>query len=320
MTLDFTTLGKNGKNAAAGGGDGSSPEKPLVVTQQTLQRLVADSATKLVVLHAHLEGGTDSPVMHTIAKSLRPEVPVLFAIIDARKNQFLVQQMGLNQLPAVVLLIQQQIVGILPSKEPADRVRAYLAQLFGPQALAAPEEEDAVDDVAEALAAAEQARGEGALAEAAEIFGAILAREPENLKALAGLARCHIELGNFDQARQILALVPPAGDTDQDVSSARAALELAEKGAEAAGRLGDLRQRVAANPKDHEARYQLAVALNATGDREAAVDELLSIMRADRAWNDEAARRQLVELFEAWGPKDPMTIDGRRRLSSLLFS
>ncbi|MGC1624590.1 MAG: tetratricopeptide repeat protein, partial [Pseudolabrys sp.] len=125
--------------------------------------------------------------------------------------------------------------------------------------------------------------------------------------------------GALDQAKQTLALVPEAKRNDAAVAAARAALEVAEQ-AKSIGPVADLEQKVLANPLDHQARFDLAVALNANGKREDAVKHLMEIVKRDRKWNDDGARKQLVQFFEAWGATDPATVEGRKRLSSLLFS
>ncbi|MGB9261797.1 MAG: tetratricopeptide repeat protein, partial [Pseudolabrys sp.] len=135
----------------------------------------------------------------------------------------------------------------------------------------------------------------------------------------AGLARCYVGTGALDQAKQTLALVPEAKRNDAAVAAARAALEVAEQ-AKSIGPVADLEQKVLANPLDHQARFDLAVALNANGKREDAVKHLMEIVKRDRKWNDDGARKQLVQFFEAWGGTDPATVEGRKRLSSLLFS
>jgi putative thioredoxin len=154
---------------------------------------------------------------------------------------------------------------------------------------------------------------------AASLFSAVLAAEPDNAGALAGLARCQIALGNLAQARGLLDSAPATKANDSDIAGARAALELAE----GAAHLGDpkaLAAKLAADPADHATRFDLALALNARGDRQGAVRELLEIVRRERSWNEEAARKQLLQFFEAWGPKDPATREGRQRLSSVLFA
>ena len=140
-----------------------------------------------------------------------------------------------------------------------------------------------------------------------------------NVKALAGLAHCYIRSGDIERAEQTLDLVGPEGQNDPDVTSARAALQLAGQTADS-GEVAELRTKVGANPKDYEARFDLANALNAEGDREGAMNELLEIVRMDRNWNDEAARKQLVTFFDAWGASDELTIAGRQQLSAILFA
>jgi putative thioredoxin len=172
----------------------------------------------------------------------------------------------------------------------------------------------------EALEHAEAALKEGDHEAASAIYAQILEHEPDNLKAVAGLVRCCIATGELEQAKTFLAQVPAAQAADPAISAVRAQLELAEAGSKAAGQSQELRARVAADPKDFDARLALAQALFAGGDREGGVDHLLDIIRMNRAWNEEAARKELVKFFEAMGPTDPLTLSARRRLSSLLFS
>ena len=144
---------------------------------------------------------------------------------------------------------------------------------------------------------------------------------PENIPVfpLAGLARCHVANNELEKAKQVLTQVPAAKQNDAAVAAARAALEVAEQ-ASSVGPIGELEQKVAAHPLDHQARFELAVALNAAGKRQEAVDRLMEIIKRDRKWNDDGARKQLVQLFEAWGPTDEATVAGRKTLSSVLFA
>jgi putative thioredoxin len=169
------------------------------------------------------------------------------------------------------------------------------------------------------LKAAETALAEGDAAGAAEIYAQLLAEDGTNVPALAGLARSYVETGALEQARQTLALVPEAKNGDAAVAAARAALELAEQ-AKTLGPVTELEQKVAANPLDHQARFDLALALNGKGQRLDALEHLIAIVRRDRKWNDDGARKQLVQFFDAWGPADEATIEGRKRLSSILFA
>jgi len=154
---------------------------------------------------------------------------------------------------------------------------------------------------------------------AADLFSGVLQNDPENMQALGGLIRCFVALGELAQARGLLAGLTAEHDKHAAIVSARAALELAAQ-AEKLGSPSDLRRRLEENPNDHQTRFDLAVALNGQGDRTGATDALLEIVRRNRGWNEEAARKQLVQFFEAWGVKDPAAIAGRQRLSLLLFA
>jgi putative thioredoxin len=160
---------------------------------------------------------------------------------------------------------------------------------------------------------------EGNAQGAGELFSQALQNDPQDLKAFGGLIRALVALGDLEQARLALSQVPAEGATNAAIAAARAALEIAEQAA-SIGDLGALYQRIEANPKDHDARIELAVGLNAQNKREEAADQLLEAIRLDRTWNEEAARKQLVQFFEAWGPVDADTLRARRRLSGILFS
>jgi len=192
---------------------------------------------------------------------------------------------------------------------PESRVNAFIARLIG----------DSAADTAADLEAAEAALAAGDLNTAAQMFGEVLQQDRENAQSLAGLAKCYIKTGDLARAEQTLALVPPAKADSAPVTSARAALELARK-APSTGDIEALRAKLAANPQDAQSRFDLALALNAKGDRNGALDELLALVAKNRSWNEDAARKQLLQLFDAWGTSDPATIAGRQRLSSLLFA
>ena len=166
-------------------------------------------------------------------------------------------------------------------------------------------------------AAAAMAQGDHQTA--GQLYGAALQDEPGNPDAAGGLARCFIAMGKLDQAEQALGLVAKENAEHAAIAGARSALALARE-AEGAGDTAGLRAAVEVNPADHQARYDLAIALLGSGNREGAVDQLLELLKRDRKWNDEAARKKLIDLFEAFGPTDPLTSDGRRRMSSILFA
>jgi len=218
-------------------------------------------------------------------------------------------QMGVQSIPAVFAFQDGRPVDGFMGALPESRVNAFIARLIG----------DDAGDTAADIEAADEALAVGDLNAAAQLFGEVLQKDRENAQALAGLAKCYIKTGDLTRAEQTLALVPPAKADSAPVASARAALELARK-APAAGEIDALRAMLAADPKDAQARFDLALALNAKGDRKGSLDELLTLVAKNRSWNDDAARKQLLQLFDAWGPSDPSTVTGRQRLSSLLFA
>ncbi len=159
---------------------------------------------------------------------------------------------------------------------------------------------------------------------ATSLFAEVLTEDPANARALAGLTRCHIAFGDLEQARETFALIPEDASKDKTaapaITAAKAALDLASQAEKVSGDASDLEAKVNADPADHQARFDLAVSLSAKGDKTNAADHLLAIIKKDRKWNDEAARKQLLQFFEAWGPMDEATIDARKKLSILLFS
>jgi len=175
------------------------------------------------------------------------------------------------------------------------------------------------DEIQQALDAAEAALNDGSINEAANLFAQVLQSDQQNITAIAGLAKCYIKSGDLERAEQMLGLVPTDKQMESAVTSAKAMLDLARKAEEAAD-TSELEQKVADSPDDLQARFDLALALQSKGKREAAMDQLLEIVKRDREWNEGAARQQLVEFFEAWGATDPLTVKGRQRLSTILFS
>ena len=218
-------------------------------------------------------------------------------------------QLGIQSIPAVIAFDKGQPVDGFVGALPESQIRGFIERLVGPLA----------GGSAELLAEADEAAAKGDAAGAAAIYAEILAENPADAKAIGGLAKLQVAAGQLEQAKALLATAPaPGKDQDPAVAAAWAALRLAEQ-ASSVGELAPLEKAVAANPDDHKARYDLAVALSAKGDREAAADQLLEIIRRDRKWNDKAARKQLLQLFEAWGLMDPATVAARRKLSSIWF-
>ncbi|MFN3958548.1 MAG: tetratricopeptide repeat protein [Parvularculaceae bacterium] len=243
--------------------------------------------------------------------------------IDIDKNKMLASQMRIQSVPTVYAFLQGRPVDGFQGAIPESQVKTFIDRLVkaaGQLAMGAagadtPDLKDVLDAADEALAAGDAASAAQAFAEVAQI--AEEAGDDNFLRALAGLARCRLATGDVAGAREALTLAPPAKQNDAAFSAVKAQIELAEKGG---GDVAGLRRKAAANPKDFEARFALAEALAASGDMGAAIDELLAMVSADRAWNEEAARKKLLQIFEALGPKHPQTLSGRRRLSSALFS
>ena len=248
-----------------------------------------------------------TPILEKAVRAAKGAVRLVKLNIDDHPQ--IPGQMGVQSIPAVFAFQDGRPVDGFMGALPESRVAAFIARLIG----------DTVDDVAADVEAAEAALAAGDLNTAAQLFGEVLQQDRENVQSLAGLAKCYIKTGDLARAEQTLALVPPAKAEAAPVASARAALELARKASEA-GDAESLRAQLAAEPKDPQIRFDLALALNAKGDRNGALEELLLLVAKNRTWNDDAARKQLLQLFDAWGPTDPATVSGRQRLSSLLFA
>jgi putative thioredoxin len=233
--------------------------------------------------------------------------------VDIDQNQQIAQQLRIQSIPAVFAFYQGKPVDGFQGALPESQIRDFVKKLTD-TAGSAPK--SPIDEALEQAASMMEA---GDFAQAGAIYGQIIQHAPDNLPAKAGMAQCLMEAGEDAQARAIIDGLSEEERADASVTALIRTFELADKAAEA-GDLGPLRAAVEANPKDPEARYNLALALFASNEREAAIDELLTLIRSNRAWNDDAARLQLLEFFEAMGPTDPMTVGGRRKLSSLLFS
>jgi putative thioredoxin len=250
------------------------------------------------------------PALEKAVRDARGAVRLVKINID--ENPELAQQMRIQSIPAVYAFKDGRPVDGFVGALPESQVKQFVARLAGGAAGPSP--------IEEALALAKEALAAGDTARAANIYTQILQHEPGTVEAVAGLARIAIDRKEFAKARQLLDRVPKESAQHAEVTGARTALELAEAGVKAQGAVGGLRARLEANPGDHEARFELASALFGAGEREQAVDELLELVRRDRKWNEEAARKQLVKFFEAMGHADPLTVAARKRLSSILFS
>lgn len=249
-----------------------------------------------------------TPLLEKVVKSYSGKVRLVKINVDEHPG--IAGQLRVQSLPTVYAFRDGRPLDGFMGAQPETAIRAFVDRLVG---------EDSEADLATVLATAEQALEAGDVQTAAEIFADVLQEHKHNPVALAGLARCYLQTGDIARAEQMIALVPPDEKNVAAVEQVKAALELARMAGQEDKR-GELDSRLQANPADQQARFDLAVALAARGQKAEAVEHLLELVRRERNWNEQAARKQLVQLFEAWGAKDPVTIDGRRRLSSLLFS
>jgi len=249
------------------------------------------------------------PVLEKVVNEAKGAVRLVKVNID--ENQEIARQLRIQSIPTVYAFRQGQPVDGFMGAIPESQIRAFVQQLTGGEPSATPGED--------VLVTADKAFSAGDLGTAAQGYGQVLQDEPGHPKAVAGLARCYLKSGDIDRARKTLQLVRPDGETDEGVRAVDAELKLRESAAKA-GDTSSLAAAVHSRPDDHQARYDLALALDAKGDRQAAIDALIEIVRRDRNWNDSAARKQLLTMFEAMGPTDSRTIDARRKLSSILFA
>ncbi len=252
------------------------------------------------------------PVLEKAVTDAQGAVRLVKVNID--DNPEIAQQLRIQSIPTVYAFKDGQPVDGFMGALPESQIKAFVSGLAGGGHGGPGHAEDV-------LAMADEAFAAGDVGTAAQAYGHVLQDDPGNPKAVAGLAACYLKSGDTDRAKSTLQLVRPDGANDESVRAVEAELKLREGAAQAPrGEVEVLQARLAANEEDHQTRFDLAQALDAEGKREAALNELLEIVRRDRKWNEEAARKQIVTLFEAMGPTDPRTLDARRKLSSLLFS
>jgi len=249
-----------------------------------------------------------TPILEKVVKGAKGKVKLVKMNID--EHPAIPGQMGIQSIPAVIAFVNGQPTDGFMGAQPEAQINAFIERLT--KGAVGGETKDLLAEADAALAA-------GDAETAAAIYSEILAEDKANVPALAGLARTYVAANEIEKAKQILTQVPEAKRNDAAVAAARAALEVAEQ-ASSVGPIGELEQKVQSNPLDHQARFDLAVALNANGKRQEAVDQLMEIVKRDRKWNDDGARKQLVQFFEAWGPTEEATIAGRKKLSSVLFA
>ncbi|MDF1802532.1 tetratricopeptide repeat protein [Thalassovita sp.] len=248
----------------------------------------------------------------------RAKGAVKMAKIDVDQNQRLAQALAqqglpLQSIPTVVAFVKGRPIDMFQGAVPPSEIDAFIKRAI---------EEgggDASGGLDDAITAAEEMLAEGAAADAAQVFAAVLEEDPENAAAFAGVARCHMAMDDLDQAEAVLNGAPAEIASAAPIEAAHAQLELARQAANS-GPLDELKAALTADPSNHQARFDLAQALHANDQIQEAVDELLELFRQDREWNEGAAKAQLFTIFEALKPNDPIVLNGRRRLSSMIFA
>jgi putative thioredoxin len=249
-----------------------------------------------------------TPVLEKAVRAAKGKVKLVKMNID--EHPAIPGQMGIQSIPAVIAFVNGKPADGFLGALPEGQAIAFLERLT---------KQEIGGEDKELLKEADAALAAGNAAGAAAIYAEILAETPDHVAALAGLTLSYLETGEIEQAKLTLAQVPEAKRNEAPVAAARAALEVAEQAA-SLGPIGELEKKVAADPLDHQARFDLAVALNGHNRRQEALDHLMAIVRRDRKWNEDGARKQLVQFFDAWGPTDEATIEGRKKLSSILFA
>src|ERR1700732_5150381 len=295
-------------------GSGAAPQASDLIKETTTQTFVKDvieeSKRQPVLIDFWAPWGGPcrqlTPIIEKAVIAAKGKVKLVKMNID--EHPTIPGQMGIQSIPAVIAFVNGQPADGFMGAVPESQVTAFINKITAGM----PGE----PNVAEVLKEAETVLAEGDPASAAQIYAEVLAADATNIAALAGLAKCYVATGAIEQAKQTLAMVPESKRGDAAVKAVQASIDLAEQ-AMALGPVTELEQKVAANPLDHQARFDLATALNASGKRTEATHQLLEIVKRDRKWNDDGARKQLVQFFDAWGPADEATVEGRKRLSTI---
>ena len=299
-----------------GPADGAAPAADLIKETDTASFMVdvieASATTPVIVdFWAPWCGPCKqlTPLIEKLVKQYAGKVKLVKINVD--ENQELAQQFRVQSIPAVYGFKDGRPVDGFMGAVPESQIKQFIDRLTG----------GAGSPLDEALAEADALMQGGQNDEALALYQEILAQDPTHVKALAGALRCYMALGQDDMARQVIEKLPAPIKNGPDVQGVQAALDLKAATANTGNaEVEHLEAKVAADPKDMQSRLDLAMARYGAGDKAKAVDDLLAMVKADRAWNEQAARKQLVKFFEAFGPTDPLTLTGRRRLSAILFS
>ena len=304
-----------GGSMGGGNGGGDTPSGDLIfdVTTQTFMADVMEASRQqpvLVDFWAPWCGPCKqlTPIIEAAVKAAGGRVKLAKMNIDDHPE--IAGQMGIQSIPAVVAFKDGQPVDGFMGAQPESQIQAFIERVAGPAPVS--QTDTFLEQGAELLLAKDYGQ-------AAQLFGAVMQMEPDNVTAIAGLAQCYIGADDLERAKQALELVPEEKHSDEAYVAAKAAVELAEQAA-SLGDLAELQDRIATDPRDLQARFDRALGRSGKGNKGGAVDELIEIVRRDREWNEDGARKQLLQFFEAWGFKDPASAYGRRKLSSVLFS
>jgi len=254
-----------------------------------------------------------TPVIEKAVTEAGGKVQLVKLNID--ESPQIAQQMRIQSIPAVYAFFQGRPVDGFTGAVPESQIKSFIDRMVKmADAAAGPSPTD------EAIEEAKAAFDSGDASSASAIYGQILQQEPGNIKALTGMGRCHLATGQLESAKNMLASIPEDIQGEAEVAALRTALELAEQAATASGETGELEAKVESDPNDHQTRFDLALAYYAEGANEQAIDALVEILRKNLTWNENAAKEQLVKIFEALGQAHPDTVEGRQKMASILFA
>lgn len=292
-------------------GSGERAAAPIETTTARFRADVLDASARRIVLVDFWAPWCSpcrqlAPTIERLVKATDGKIALVKMNID--NDPEIAEQLGIKSIPAVVAFQRGRPVDGFVGALPESQIKGFLERLVGP-----------IEDMSDALETALAMIADGDLGGAEALLAQLAGDDPPNVNAVALLARLYVDTQRLDDARALLDSLPDALRRDADVAAAIAAVENAER-AQDLGEIDELRRRANFNPNDMQAYFDLALALNAEGLREEAADALLEIIRRDRSWNDDGARKQLVQFFEAWGPMDTAAVGARRKLSALLFS
>jgi putative thioredoxin len=304
----------------------ATPTPPAVLVKDS-----TDRAFKADVIDASLEAPvlvdfwapwcgpcrTLSPTIEKVVAEKQGKIRLVKINID--ENPAIAGQLGVQSIPAVFAFAGGRPVDAFIGAYPEGEVRKFADKVIAAAGPGQPRAGSIEEEIKNALVAAKEGLSAGDLSTAAQVYGMVLQHQPENAEALIGMARVYLKAGEAEQAQAVFDTIPEAERKGADYVSLAAELKLLTEAADL-GATGELARKVETSPDDHQARYDLALALNAEGKRVEAAEQLVALMRRDRSWNEDGARKKLLDFFDAWGGKDPATLRGRRLLSSLLFS